>query len=118
MKPFISNIINAITLIALSSWGYFSSDTPSMTAFIPTGIGLVLLLCTPGVKAENKVIAHIAVLITLVAIIGLVKPLIGALDRDDTAAVIRISVMIFTSALAMISFVRSFIEARKNRDKG
>ena len=50
-------------------------------------------------------------------IIGLVKPLMGALDRDDTAAVIRVSVMIFTSALAMITFVRSFIEARKNRGK-
>ena len=71
MKPFIANLINAIILIALSSWGYFASQTPSMTALIPTFIGVVLLICTPGVKNENKVIAHVAVLLTFVVLVGL-----------------------------------------------
>ena len=117
MKTYVANAINAIVLIVLSAWGYFSSDTPSMTALIPTGIGLALLLCTSGFKKENKAIAHIAVLLTFVVIIGLIKPLMGSLERDDMPALIRVCVMLFTSALAMITFVRSFIEARKNRDK-
>ena len=116
MKPYIANIINALILIMLSAWGYFSSETPSLTALIPTGIGLILLLCTPGVKNQNKAIAHIAVLLTLVVLIGLVKPLFGALDRNDMLGLTRVCVMIFTSAVAMITFVRSFIEARKNRN--
>ena len=115
MKPFIANLINAIILIALSSWGYFTSETPSMTALIPTFIGVVLLICTPGVKNENKVIAHVAVLLTFVVLVGLIKPLLGALEREDTAATIRVCIMILTTVIAMITFIRNFIDVRKKR---
>ena len=108
MKPFIANLINAIILIALSSWGYFASQTPSMTALIPTFIGVVLLICTPGVKNENKVIAHVAVLLTFVVLVGLIKPLLGALEREDTAATIRVCIMILSTVIAMITFIRNF----------
>ncbi len=115
MKPFIANLINAIILIALSSWGYFTSETPSMTALIPTFIGVVLLICTPGVKNENKVIAHVAVLLTFVVLVGLIKPLLGALEREDTAATIRVCIMILSTVIAMITFIRNFIDVRKKR---
>ncbi|CAI8174112.1 MAG: Uncharacterised protein [Polaribacter sp. SA4-10] len=115
MKPFIANLINAIILIALSSWGYFASQTPSMTALIPTFIGVVLLICTPGVKNENKVIAHVAVLLTFVVLVGLIKPLLGALEREDTAATIRVCIMILSTVIAMITFIRNFIDVRKKR---
>ena len=36
-----ANLINSLSLISLSLWGYFSSDTPSMTALIPTFIGVI-----------------------------------------------------------------------------
>ena len=115
MKPFIANLINAIILIALSSWGYLASQTPSMTALIPTFIGVVLLICTPGVKNENKVIAHVAVLLTFVVLVGLIKPLLGALEREDTAATIRVCIMILSTVIAMITFIRNFIDVRKKR---
>ena len=116
MKAHTASLINALILIALSLWGYFSSETPSMTALIPTAIGVVLLALNNGVKKENKVIAHIAVLLTLLALIGLVKPLFGALERGDTMAVLRVAIMLFFTAIAMIRFIRSFIEARKKRE--
>ena len=115
MRPHIANFINAIVLISLSSWGYFSSDTPSITALIPTFIGIVLLICSAGVKKENKIIAHVAVLLTLVILAGLIKPLFGALDRGDTAAIIRVCIMILSSVIAMIIFIRNFIDAKKKR---
>ena len=113
MKPYAVNAINALILIALSSWGYFSSETPSITALIPTFIGIALLLCTPGLKKDNKVIAHIAVLLTVVILIGLIKPLLGALERGDVAAIARVCVMLLTTTIALIAFIRSFIDARK-----
>jgi hypothetical protein len=99
----------------LSLWGYFSSDTPSVTALIPAIIGFILLLCNKGVKRENKVIAHVAVLLTLIVLFGLIKPLMGALDRNDNAAAARVLVMVVTTIFAIISFVKSFIDARKKR---
>ncbi|MEM1259143.1 MAG: hypothetical protein AAGC45_09790 [Bacteroidota bacterium] len=117
MKAHSASLLNAILLIGLSAWGYFSSETPSMTALIPAIIGVILLACNSGVKNENKVIAHIAVVLTLIVLMGLIKPLTGALERDDSAAVARVVVMMISTVVALVFFIRSFIEARKKREK-
>ncbi len=116
MKAHNASLINAVLLISLSLWGYLSSDSPSVTALIPTTAGVLLLLCYPWVKKENKIIAHIAVLITLIIAIGLVKPLIGAIGRSDNGAIFRVALMLISSVLAMVFFVKSFIQARKDRE--
>ena len=116
MKAHIASLINAILLIGLGLWGYLGSDTPSVTALIPVIIGVLLLVMNPGVKKENKIIAHIAVLLTLIILFGLIMPLRGALGRDDNGAVIRVVIMMLSTLLAMVSFVRSFIDARKKRE--
>ena len=115
MKPHTASLINAVTLIAMSLWGYFSSETPSMTALIPTIIGVILLALNKGVKADNKVIAHIAVVLTLVILLGLLQAFTGAMGRADNAAMARVGIMILTTVVAMVFFVKSFIDARKNR---
>ena len=120
MKAHIASLINAITLIGLGTWGYFdfTGTEPSPTALIPVGVGFVLLILSPGVKKENKVVAHIAVLLTLLILFGLGKPLLGAISKENTMGIIRISIMMLTTLLAMIAFVKSFIAARKAREAG
>lgn len=115
MKAHIASLINAITLIILGIWSYFSSDTPSFTALIPVFVGVTLLLTYNGLKKENKAIAHVAVLLTLLLFIALFKPLSGAIARNDTAGLIRVAVMLLTTLLALIYFVKSFIDARRAR---
>ena len=115
MSPFLANIINAAVLILLSSWGYLSADAPSLTALIPAAFGLLLLACSPGVKTEHKMVSHIAVLLTLVIIIALFMPLKGAISREDTLAVSRVCLMLISSTLAMMFFIKSFIDVRKRR---
>jgi hypothetical protein len=110
-----ASLINAILLITLSLWGYFSPETPSITALIPAFVGAILIAINNGVKKENKVIAHIAVVLTLVILFGLIKPLLGAVDRSDNLAILRVLIMIISTIMAMIYFIKSFIQARKNR---
>ena len=117
MKPYLASLINAILLIILGLWAYFGSDSPSFTALIPVIAGVILLLLNSGIRKENKTIAHIAVVITLLVLIGLIKPLTGALGREDTLALTRVIVMILSTLLALIIFIKSFIDARKNRVK-
>jgi len=114
MKPYLINLVNALVLIALGSWAYFTSDHPSVTALIPVFAGIVLIAITPGFKRGNRVLAHIAVVLTLLILIGLIKPLTGAIGRSDGLATVRVSLMIITSLTAMIIFVKSFIDARRN----
>jgi len=72
-----------------------------------------LVICNKGVRKENKIIAHIAVLVTLLAIIGLTKPLTAAVDEQRVISVFRVSLMMLTGVLAMITFIKSFIANRK-----
>lgn len=115
MKASLSSLLNAIILISMGLWGYFESESKAITALIPVIIGTILLLVNKGVKNENKALAHVAVLLTFLILFGLVKPLLGAFERENTYAVIRVLLMIISSLWAMISFIKSFISARKNR---
>ncbi|MEM9856460.1 MAG: hypothetical protein AAF843_03860 [Bacteroidota bacterium] len=116
MKAHTVSLINALLLITLSAWGYLASESPSITALIPAFVGVVLLICNPGVKKENKVMAHIAVLLTLLILFGLFRPLMGVIERGNTLGIVRVIVMLLSTVVAMVFFVRSFIEARKNRE--
>ncbi len=116
MKPAATaNLVNAIVLIAMSAWAYLGSATPSLTALIPAGFGAALMLCHPGVKLQNKLAAHIAVVLTLMVFIALFMPLRGAVGRGDALAILRVGAMWLTSLAALIAFIRSFIAARKAR---
>ena len=115
MNAYTASLLNAICLVVLGTWGYFASDSPSMTAFIPVVIGGILLACSSGIRKENKVIAHVAVLLTLLILFGLIKPLTGAIGREDTMAVLRVGIMMITTVVAIVYFVKSFIDARRNK---
>ena len=108
-----ANLLNSIVLIAVGGWGYFDGDGKSLTALIPVIFGVVLLLCYSGIKKQNKVIAHIAVLVTFICLLGLFMPLNGAIERGNDTAVVRVSAMIVSSLTALVFFIKSFIENRK-----
>ncbi len=110
MKAHTASLVNAILLITVGGWGYFESGSP--TSLIPVVIGSVLVLLNNGIKKQNKVIAHIAVLVTLLGF-ALIMPLIKAIEDGRTDAALRIIIMLSSSVYAMIFFVKSFIDARK-----
>lgn len=114
MTAHTASLINAVVLIGCSAWAYLAG-AGSMTALIPAGFGIALIACHPGVKVQNKVIAHVAVLLTLVVLIALVMPLRGAIGRGDGVGILRVVLMMATSVFAMVFFVKSFIDARKSR---
>ncbi|OYP35977.1 hypothetical protein CGZ80_09455 [Rhodopirellula sp. MGV] len=109
------SLLNAIVLITFGLWAYFGSETPSPTAFIPVVFGGILLACNPGVRSKNKTVAHVAVLATLLILLGLIMPLKGAIGRGDTLAIVRVVVMMLSTAWALYAFIQSFIEVRKQR---
>lgn len=115
MKPHKASFINALLLISLGLWSYLNLESRPITALIPVIFGSILLLFNFGIKKENKLISHLAVTLTLLVLIGLLKPLFSAIERVNTTAVVRVAVMLLSTAFALITFIRSFIEVRKNR---
>lgn len=110
-----ASLINAITLIALSSWAYLSSTfaAPSWTVLIPTYIGMALLACFPGVRSGNRIVTWLAALITLLTLFALIRPLMSVLGRDDTLGLVRVSIMMATTALALAYFIKDCIGKRQ-----
>tara|TARA_B100000767_G_scaffold121000_1_gene115379 strand:+ start:32 stop:382 length:351 start_codon:yes stop_codon:yes gene_type:complete len=115
MKTNIVSLINSLVLVTMGLWGYFESNSRPITALIPVIVGLILLLINSGVKKENKIVAHIAVMLTLIITIGLIKPFLGTVERGNITGIIRVSLMILTSLWSMITFIQSFIAARKSK---
>ena len=90
-----ANLINSITLIVLGLWGYL--DSSAMTALIPVGMGLTLVAFTGGIKNGNKIIAHIAVLGTLIILIALVGMRLPKSIDQGGIGLYRVIAMIMTS---------------------
>jgi hypothetical protein len=119
MKTTQANLLNIIALIAMPVWAIISFEPTAekannYTALIPVAFAVLLLLCHNGLKKQSKVISHIAVLLTLIAIVAIyLKPFTAALNEDSSIRMIRNGIMILTGVLSMISFIKSFIEARR-----
>jgi len=111
-----ASLINAITLIIMGIWGLininpeiFSGIIENKSPFIPITLGVLIALCNNGIKTSNKLIAHIAVLLTIISFANLM-PLFKAISNGRVDAAV---LMVLSSLFAMIYFVRSFIENRK-----
>ena len=115
MNAHTANLVNAFVLIAMGAWGYFGNDLRPPTALIPVFFGVILMVLNNGVKYDNKVIAHIAVVLTLVVLVALFKPFLVRLEDGDTMGIIRTGAMILTSFIATVFFIKSFIDAKKAR---
>ncbi|MDB9910285.1 hypothetical protein OAC83_01545 [Flavobacteriales bacterium] len=113
------NLINALTLVIVGLWGFIDVNTPSLetgiswTALIPVFFGAIFLLCQKGIKNDSKIIAHIAVVLTLLILIALVGKRLPISIENGGIGLFRVAVMSLTSLLAFIIFIRSFIENRK-----
>lgn len=116
MTAHTANKINALMLIICALWAYLTPTYSYWTALIPAGFGLALLACSPGVKVENKVIAHVSVTLTLIILLLLLVPFVTALGEGNAVSAIRVAVMLTTCILAMVAFIKSFRDARRKRE--
>ena len=109
------NTVNSISLFTMSIWGYI--DTNSVTALIPFFFGIILFSFGALLNKEKlvKMSAHLIVLFTLIILGALCfQVLPGAIERGGIGLT-RVIIMITTSSIAMIIFIKSFIDNRKSR---
>ena len=114
MKPHKISFVNAITLISFGLWGYVDVDY-SETALIPVIFGVIILILNPGLKKENKTVAHIVVLLTFLILVGLVKPLMSTLESGSVMGITRVVLMMLSTLMALVIFVKSFIANRSKK---
>ena len=117
MKAASANLLNGIVLLAAGLYGYFLILTPegtrAPTALIPAAFGLLFLILQKGVASFNKIIAHVVVVLTLILLIICAMRFIKI--EDWGAKKYLFLACILSNAVALVAFIGSFIEARKNR---
>ena len=117
MKPVTINAINALILIFSGLYGYFgvatASGEHSPTALIPSAFGVVLIVLGLFWAKAPKVVSHIAVLLTLVLFIMCAMKLAKVEGFGAKGTIFLICTL--SNLIALIVFIKSFIDARKNR---
>jgi hypothetical protein len=117
MKAAQANLLNAIVLLAAGLYGYFMILTPegtrAVTALIPAVFGLIFLVLQKGVATQNKIIAHVVVVLTFLLLIICTMRFLKI--EDWGAKKYLFLACIVSNTVALIAFVGSFIAARKNR---
>ena len=114
MNPAKANLVNSLCLVGVGLWGYFEVSSP--TALIPVGFGVLLLLCYMVLSKKpelNKLVSHIAVTLTLIILAALVGMRLPKSLDSGGVGLIRVVMMIITCSIAMIAFIKSFIDARR-----
>ena len=113
LKPRKAALLNSLVLILIGIIGY-CYNSASITALIPVFLGAGIFLCYLLYDKNNKIFAHVGVTLMLLALLGLFKPIMGAISRSDIYATFRIALMQLVSLYSIVCFIVSFIQARKN----
>tara|TARA_B100000401_G_C52628041_1_gene634638 strand:+ start:260 stop:613 length:354 start_codon:yes stop_codon:yes gene_type:complete len=114
LSPKKSALLNSCVLIII---GFISFNyTKSTTALIPVFLGFGIFLCYVFYEKNNKIFAHICIALMFLAFLGLFMPLMKSIDRLDTYATLRISLMQLVTLHSIVCFISNFIESRRNKN--
>jgi len=120
------SILFGLLLSALGLIGYFAPETfgtvgevgTSLTALIPVGFGVVLLVCGLIVMAKptlRKHVMHAAALVGLLGAVGGFMPLMKNKMDFSKSGTVAGALMIGLCVVFVALCVNSFIQARKRR---
>ncbi len=102
-----ANLINALTLIALSLWAYVANGMSSETTLIPVGFGVLLLGHHLWLKGGSRVALTIVTLLTLIIAYALWTPLSSSIEKGAILPILRVGVMMATSLFALAMLART-----------
>lgn len=118
MKATAINNVNAAVLITAGLYGYFGiavgkDGHHSLTALIPAAFGVLLIILGLFWAKAPKVISHTVVVLTLVLLIMCLMRFVKVADWDAKKYIFLLCV--FSNAIALVVFIKSFIDVRRNK---
>ncbi len=117
MKATTVNLLNSIVLIIAGLYGYLgvaaADGHHSPTALIPAAFGILFIILGLFWTKSPKVISHIVVVLTLVLLIMCTMRFVKVENWDAKKYIFLACVL--SNAIALAFFIKSFVDARKNR---
>jgi predicted neutral ceramidase superfamily lipid hydrolase len=122
-KPHIVNLVYSLILMAAGMTGfilrYLEVRDFQFTALIPFIFGILLLALTRGISRQNKIISHLAVVLTLIiaAMTAVMFIKNSAEGFKLTRKGIIFILIIFSSFTVLTLYIIRFIRIRKSLEK-
>ena len=113
IHPKKSTLLTTLVLILVGLMSYFIKSSP--TALIPVVFGVLMGICYKLYDKNNKLFAHIILVLMLVVFIALFMPLNKRIDAEDMNGILRVGIMQLSALYSMACFIVSFIKARKEQ---
>ena len=107
-------LLNAVTLVIGGLWAYFGSLTPSPTALIPSGIGLVLIALYAGVRRQNMVAIAGSFGATMIVTIPMLLILRGLILRGEVIPIMRAGMMCTSCIIALVGLMLYYLKQKKS----
>jgi hypothetical protein len=110
----VTQLVGAI-LVVLGAVAYVATGFASVTALLPSLLGLVLgaLGIVAARLEEGQHAIHAALVVALLGLLGSLQPLGGLADADPAAITSLVTVLVLAVYLA--AAIRSFMSARRAR---
>lgn len=110
-----------LILIGIIGYAYgLMNGNASLTAFIPSVFGIILVVLGAAAQAKENLRKHLMHAAVIVALLGFIMPLMRLLSKLNelqfSAAVVAQIAMSLVCLIFVILCVRSFIDARRNRE--
>jgi hypothetical protein len=115
MKLYVLSRINATFLIVLGVWAHWWPESRSLVALIPVILGAAILVLNKGVRRKDIGVSNAVMIVTFLALVGLIVPLNGAISRADTPSIYRVGFMMLISLISLILFIKRFINYRLDK---
>ena len=116
--PYKVNIFNSIVLIGCGLGGfigrYLALTDYQPTALIPFVLGVLLLVMTPGLKSENKIIIMVVVGLTLIFGIVISAMIVGELHGGNSNFR-KITVFAIIAVSSFVSLILYLTQYRAHR---
>ena len=119
-KPHQVNLIYAIILITAGIAGfvlrYLEAKDFQYTSLIPAAFGVILLSLTNGIKIQNKIVSHLAVILTV--ILGVMTLVMFLKSSGDCFILTRkgiiFGIIIISSFVVLSIYILRFIRIKKS----
>jgi uncharacterized membrane protein len=117
----VTGLVGAV-LAVLGLVGYFASGRASLTALIPTAVGVLLLVCAYLARREawHRHAIHAALVIALVGAAGSLMNVVKIADlftgtAERPLAIVVSTIMFVLLVAYLVLGIRSFVRARRQR---
>lgn len=118
-KQHIVNAVNAMILIIIGLFLYFSNEVTLLSDLIAPIVGIILLSSSSGLKSGNKHIGHLVAAITLIFAIACIIHFFLWLDSPDeiirNQRLFSNGIMSLSNLLATTYYVKRFIWIKRNK---